>query len=866
MNRKQRRAAAKQGGGRPGAPSTGAPSAVELAEVQASGLAHHQAGRLPQAEACYRKVLAAEPGNVDALHLLGVLARQAGQPGAAVDLIAKAVGLNGRIAELHTSLGNALMDLGRTAEAEACYRRAVALKPEYAAAHNNLGNVLQGRGEYREAEDCYRRALALDPRYPAAHGNLGATLLEQAKSAEAEASCRAALALKPDFAAACSNLGNALSLQGRSAEAEAYCRRALTLESGYPEGHNNLGNILKDQGRLDEAEACYRRALDLKPNLAEAHNNLGLLAKDHGKLAAAEACYRRAIALRPGYADAHCNLGQLLLDRGDSGAALDLAQAALAAKESAEAKVLFVRCISHAVTASSHPVADAEVLRRNLLRALTEPWGRPSQLARYVAGVLKEDPTTGGCVKRVNEAWPSRPLASLAASDWAALGNDRLLIGLIESTPVYDIELERFLTTARRSLLEAVAATSDPRSLDGVMKFGAALAQQCFVNDYVFALAEGELDQALRLREALAAALAAGGPVPAIWLACVASYFPLSELPAPDAILHQTWPQELDGLLTRQVREPLADRDARASIPRLTPVTDGMSLLVQQQYEENPYPRWIATAAMLRPTSLDVWLHRQLPLARLRDLGGADGIQILIAGCGTGQHSIETAQRLVGVDLLAVDLSLTSLCYAQRKSRALGLTRLHYAQADILQLGAIGKTFDLIEVSGVLHHLADPLAGWRVLVSLLRPGGIMRVGLYSELARSHLAAARAFIATGRYGQSADDIRRFRQDFMATEPETAAKIAELRDFFSLSECRDLLFHHQEHRFTLPQISAFLTECGLEFLGFDVEGSVLQQFRERFPDLSALTDLDLWHLFETEHPHAFIGMYQFFVQRP
>src|SRR4029077_533685 len=110
-----------------------------------SGLAHHQAGRLPQAEACYRKILAAAPRDVNALHLLGVLARQTGQHAAAVELISKAVALNGRIPELHSNLGNAFMDLGRSTEAEASYRRALALKPDYAAAHNNLGNVLQGR-------------------------------------------------------------------------------------------------------------------------------------------------------------------------------------------------------------------------------------------------------------------------------------------------------------------------------------------------------------------------------------------------------------------------------------------------------------------------------------------------------------------------------------------------------------------------------------------------------------------------------------------------------------------------------------------------------------------------------------------------
>ena len=145
MNRKQRRAARKHGGTRPGGAFVGAPLTADLAEIQASGLAHHQAGRLPQAEACYRKILAGEPRNVNALNLLGVLARQTGQPGTAVDLISKAVALNGRLPELHYNLGNALLDVGRTAEAEASFRRTLALKPDYTAALNNLGGLLQIR-------------------------------------------------------------------------------------------------------------------------------------------------------------------------------------------------------------------------------------------------------------------------------------------------------------------------------------------------------------------------------------------------------------------------------------------------------------------------------------------------------------------------------------------------------------------------------------------------------------------------------------------------------------------------------------------------------------------------------------------------
>src|SRR5260370_20286045 len=103
-----------------------------------------------------------------------------------------------------------------------------------------------------------------------------------------------------------------------------------------------------------------------------------------------------------------------------------------------------------------------------------------------------------------------------------------------------------------------------------------------------------------------------------------------------------------------------------------------------------------------------------------------------------------------------MDLSLSRLCYAKRKTCELGLKNVEYAQADILKLQSIDRSFDVIEAGGVLHHLAEPFAGWRVLLSILRPGGLMRLGLYSRRGRQDITAARAFIAERGYGSSPDD--------------------------------------------------------------------------------------------------------------
>ena len=237
---------------------------------------------------------------------------------------------------------------------------------------------------------------------------------------------------------------------------------------------------------------------------------------------------------------------------------------------------------------------------------------------------------------------------------------------------------------------------------------------------------------------------------------------------------------------------------------------------------------------------------------------------ILIAGCGTGQQSITTASRFSNCHVTAVDLSLASLAYAHRKSNELGLGNLEYLQADILHLHQMGKEFDIIESAGVLHHMDEPMAGWRVLVDLLKPGGLMKIGLYSELARHHIVEIRNEIRVLRVGTSEADIRKFRQSLAESHDENHQRLTTSSDFFSLSTLRDLIFHVQEHRFTLPQIKNCLNELGLKFCGFENEVAT-SNFREFHGNEADIYDLEIWHQFEVRNPQAFAGMYQFWCQK-
>jgi 2-polyprenyl-3-methyl-5-hydroxy-6-metoxy-1,4-benzoquinol methylase len=328
-------------------------------------------------------------------------------------------------------------------------------------------------------------------------------------------------------------------------------------------------------------------------------------------------------------------------------------------------------------------------------------------------------------------------------------------------------------------------------------------------------------------------------------------------MPMAEALLRRDWPATVAGLLQVQLREPLEEMGERTAIATLAPVKNSVSMQVMRQYEENPYPRW--TINPLNAFAADQARGGAIPTAERQA-----ELDILIAGCGTGSHAVQVAQAYPNARLLAVDVSLTSLAYARRKTRELGLRNIEYAQADILELGTIDRTFDRIESVGVLHHLAEPTAGWRVLVSLLRPNGRMRIGLYSNLARRVIAEARAHIAARGYRATADDISRCRQDIIREAKHWEMLIGG-KDFYSMSGCRDLLFNVMEHRFTIPEIAAFLNDNDLSFLAFEPfdDPTVIEKFHKQFPGAADEADLAQWHRFEADHPETFWGMYIFTV---
>lgn len=295
-----------------------------------TALEHHQAGRLAQAAALYQDILQREPRHAEALHLLGNIAHQGRDYGAALDLFLRALDVNPANANYYNSLGVTLKAMGSLDDAIACYQQALALRPNFAVAEVSLGNAWQDKGLPEQALLAYEHALAISPDFAEAHFNRGNALRRLERLSEAALSYRAALASRPDYLDALNNLGTVQRALGRLDEATASYRHALAIYPDYVDAHNNLGTVLREQGRLHEAQDSFRQALALQPDSAESHSNLGVVLHELGEWEAAAACYRQALALKPVYPEALNNLGNAQRSLGRLAEAADSYRQAIA--------------------------------------------------------------------------------------------------------------------------------------------------------------------------------------------------------------------------------------------------------------------------------------------------------------------------------------------------------------------------------------------------------------------------------------------------------------------------------------------------------------------------------------------------------
>lgn len=709
-----------------------------------------------------------------------------------------------------------LINQGNYPPAEKILKKILSRVPECASAMVLRGLIYSQLGQFQQAVKCVENAIRIAPDNSEYHNFLAICYKDMGNYAAAELQFEQAIKLNPD-------------------NAEAY---------------NNLANIYKDSGRYDEARGLYQQAVEKDPDYAVAHTHLGVIYYIMGAIDLAIASHLSALKINPSSPESLGRLGEALFTRGDTQLALDCYQKALRL----DPESIPVRRGWMEVIRDFRADEYGDSFAQDLLFCIHLDGVNYQNLSPSISSLISLKYDYDVCLS--NDHFKDTVID---------LSNDELFLQFLIKTINTYKETEFFLTQLRERLLFA----SDD-CLDQCLVLISALSQQCINNEYVFSVGVVESERLEEVRNSIEVYDFSTGLSPQVEknILLFSMYDSLWSLKNRAELLlvpTASWSSVLSDILQRNLYNCDIEDQLRDKINTLNLIEDQVSVAVQAQYEENPYPRWMYLED-INPIAFSLLLRKNLAQFVPPEFV-CEPKQVLIAGCGTGRHPIEeTMMVYLDSNVIAVDLSKSSLAYAVRMANQFDISNIEFIQSDILDLGLLDKKFHVIESMGVLHHMEVPLEGFKVLAGLLEDGGLMRVGLYSELARQDIVAGRSIISQYEIGSDKDDIRALRQQLFSNEDEAVGLLMDRKDFYSLSECRDLLFHVQEHRYTIPEIQSTLTELGLRFLGFEFSDHLhKRRFREHYPDEASLADLDCWHTYEQHYPETFVSMYNFWCQK-
>ncbi len=670
---------------------------------------------------------------------------------------------------------------------------------------------------------------------------------------------------------------------GKPAEALEHLQKSLTLDPSQADVHFMIAALARTQPELGIDIGKINKGLRDKKNLLNSYRGIIDIFRQNGKFMDARFCQEELCRLAPDDAQALMDLGLLYNLTGDlEKAALTLSQSVNRAPSNKYAKGVYSTSLYVTEFTSFHPEVKQGITRCferqddvNLLR-----------LGAVWVGLMKKDPAFEGFWQALDapdfDAW-----ADKLDKDTGRFLRDPYFIGGLRVLLLNDRAVETVLTKLRRYMALNLETLKRNGRIALFETFLYALAEQCFFNEYVYA--EGE-DEIAAIKNIVIPRPLSGGSIigetdgkhpdygsPAFAgddkrasgddgtrkaaIALLACYSPLYRaMPDGAATLHALAKKDRNfaRLVKTQFDDPVEEERLKATLPAFGALSNAISQAVRGQYEENPYPRWTTLITLPMPND-------DLPS---QDMRRDDPCDILIAGCGTGRQALSAAVRQPKSKVTAIDLSRASIAYGLRKAKETGLDRrINFVHADILSMKDWPETFDIIECTGVLHHMEDPFAGWEALASRLRPGGLMKIGLYSESARQPIVEARNFIAAQGYPSTPEGIRACRQAIFALPPEHPLRqLTRTGDFYSTSTVRDLIFHVQEHRMTLPQIKGMMERLGLECTKFTVsDPGIGALYDEHFPGDLRRANIDNWAKLEEQHPLIFFNMYQFWCRK-
>ena len=667
--------------------------------------------------------------------------------------------------------------------------------------------------------------------------------------------------------------------------AEKIIEEAIQLKPSLPNGHCIRGLILKGLDKYDESRLSLEKAIELDKNYFDAYINLGLLNKDSNKYNEAEEYYLKALEINNKSAIAHLNLGACYKEKQDLDKAILHTKMAIEIDNKLENCYLNLATIynqigdykkSLSLTKKELLLHKHSELSYQLISELIKKGEVLNTSEKDNRELLKnllnrKDISHRELFGNINSLISKEILEELSILESKLYENNKFNILIKDKELVKALSLlifcsplwEKVLGNIRKNIL--LNYSDKDKINNSIFNFIIGLGSQCFLNEYVYYISTEEKDKLKELKKIIN-----NNKNQDYKLAIISCYQSLSSINDEIINLNTYIPnkKELNNLLDLQFKEFNAEKMISKGIKKIGNIKDSTSKEVKNQYELNPYPRWRynSYAKENKLNFLSV-INSEISPNTIKPNSVQltnKKINILIAGCGTGIQIIE-ASRYSNCEITAIDLSNSSISYAKRKVDEYGLKNINFIEMDLLELTSLNKRFDLIECSGVLHHMNEPSKGLSNLFDVLEPEGFLKLGLYSKYAREEILKARKLIKEKDIKPNIDGIRNFRNDLLNGEIKEVNEISNWSDFYSTSMCRDLCFHTHENCYTLIEIKNMLKVSNLEFLGFTLSKEIRDKYQIDNKDKDSLKNLELWDKFEKLNPNSFREMYQFWSRK-
>ena len=442
-----------------------------------------------------------------------------------------------------------------------------------------------------------------------------------------------------------------------------------------------------------------------------------------------------------------------------------------------------------------------------------------------------------------------------------------LLLKRLKNSLICCHHIESIYTQTRKHLLSKIFI--DKSSIgEAEHKLLSALCIQCDYNGYIWEVTDKEKKEIQNVEEKIIEDLKLTNDINIKEVLIYACYKPLLNNTSLVNYLSKKF-KDTDEINYEVVQslilEPLSLRENNDHIKSFNKVKDKTSLKVMNMYKEHPYPKWKGIYYI--PSEINV--HQRYYDRDLTEKNDSNiPKEILIAGCGTGQELVTVSKIYSNSNITAIDISLPSLSYAYKRAKDNDVNNFELIHMDLLELVNYKKKFDIINCSGVLHHMKDPELGLNALISCLKEDGYLNIGLYSRTARENITKLRKLIADNKLNNSQEEITKIRRSIILGYDgyESFNHLLNVRDFYSFNEMQDLLFHPRELVFNLEEIDEMLRRNNLEFIEFDNKyQKVKDVYNKNYPKDKKLRSVKNWIEFEDKYPLTFLGMYQFFAKR-